>query len=154
MSIYQLLRYSVDFLIGGTCNVYTLITIQELKPLVFLAFKSALSWWLQGVCGWAERVHPVWSGGGRRHVWGGDPTPGHSDTRSVPKHFYILKCMNMVFHSGLPLVREKSGKFKVREKSGNFRICQGNLEFCWKSGKFKKSQGNLWKFIFHNRLIN
>ena len=32
--------------------------------------------------------------------------------------------------SGLPLVREKSGKFKVREKSGNFRICQGNLEFC------------------------
>ena len=30
----------------------------------------------------------------------------------------------------LPLVREKSGKFKVREKSGNFRICQGNLEFC------------------------
>ena len=24
--------------------------------------------------------------------------------------------------SGLPLVREKSGKFKVREKSGNFRI--------------------------------
>ena len=45
-----------------------------------------------------------------------------------------------------------SGKFKVREKSGNFRICQGNLEFCWKSGKFKKSQGNLWKFIFRNRL--
>ena len=24
--------------------------------------------------------------------------------------------------SGLPLVREKSGKFKVREKSGNFDI--------------------------------
>ena len=54
--------------------------------------------------------------------------------------------------SGLPLVREKSEKFKVREKSGNFRICQGNLEFCWKSGKFKKSQGNLRKFIFHKRL--
>ena len=32
--------------------------------------------------------------------------------------------------TGLPLVREKSGKFKVGEKSGNFRICQGNLEFC------------------------
>ena len=32
--------------------------------------------------------------------------------------------------TGLPLVREKSGKFKVREKSGNFTICQGNLEFC------------------------
>ena len=31
--------------------------------------------------------------------------------------------------SGLPLVREKSGKFKVREKSGNFVIGQGNLEF-------------------------
>ena len=30
----------------------------------------------------------------------------------------------------LPLVREKSGKFKVREKSGNFRICQGKLKFC------------------------
>ena len=34
-------------------------------------------------------------------------------------------------------------------RSGNFRICQGNLEFCWRSGKFKKSQGNLRKFIFH-----
>ena len=33
-----------------------------------------------------------------------------------------------------------------------FRICQGNLEFYWKSGKFKKSQGNLRKFIFHKRL--
>ena len=55
-------------------------------------------------------------------------------------------------NAGLPLVREKSGKFKVREKSGNFRICQGNLEFCWKSGKLKKSQGNLRKFIFHKRL--
>ena len=63
--------------------------------------------------------------------------------------------------SGLPLVREKSekfkvreksGKFKVREKSGNFRICQGNLEFSWKSGNFLKSQGNLRKFIFHKRL--
>ena len=54
--------------------------------------------------------------------------------------------------SGLPLVREKSGKFKVREKSGNLIICQGNLEFYGKSGKFKKSQGNLWKFIFHNML--
>ena len=32
--------------------------------------------------------------------------------------------------TGLPLVTEKSGKFKVREKSGNYRICQGNLEFC------------------------
>ena len=32
--------------------------------------------------------------------------------------------------TGLPLVREKSGKSKVREKSGNFQICQGNLEFC------------------------
>ena len=32
-------------------------------------------------------------------------------------------------HTGLPLVREKSGKFKVREKSGNFVIVQGNLEF-------------------------
>ena len=31
--------------------------------------------------------------------------------------------------SGLPLVREKSGKFKVREKSGNFVLGQGNLRF-------------------------
>ena len=29
----------------------------------------------------------------------------------------------------LPLVREKSGKFKVREKSGNFLLGQGNLGF-------------------------
>ena len=29
---------------------------------------------------------------------------------------------------GLPLVREKSGKFKVREKSGNFEKSQGILE--------------------------
>ena len=38
--------------------------------------------------------------------------------------------LNVGSLTGLPLVREKSGKFKVREKSGNFRICQGNLEFC------------------------
>ena len=50
------------------------------------------------------------------------------------------------------MVREKSGKCKVRKKWGNFRICQGKLEFCWKSGKFKKIQGNLWKFLFHKRL--
>ena len=31
--------------------------------------------------------------------------------------------------TGLPLVREKSGKFKVREKSGNFEKSQGNLRF-------------------------
>ena len=37
-------------------------------------------------------------------------------------------CQKVTF-SGLPLVREKSGKFKVREKSGNFVIGQGNLEF-------------------------
>ena len=61
-------------------------------------------------------------------------------------------CAKSIYdRAGLPLVREKSGKFKIREKSGNFRICQGNLEFCWKSGKFKKSQGNLRKFIFHKR---
>ena len=36
----------------------------------------------------------------------------------------------MYIYTGLPLVMEKSGKFKVRGKSGNFRICQGNLEFC------------------------
>ena len=35
----------------------------------------------------------------------------------------------MCIYTGLPLVREKSGKFKVREKSGNFVIGQGNLEF-------------------------
>ena len=37
--------------------------------------------------------------------------------------------------AGLPLVREKSGKFKVREKSGNFEISPGILEICEKSGK-------------------
>ena len=46
---------------------------------------------------------------------------------------------NILF-SGLPLVREKSGKFKVREKLGNFRISQGNLwkvrDIFEKSGKF------------------
>ena len=31
--------------------------------------------------------------------------------------------------TGLPLVREKSGKFKVREKSGNSVLGQGILEF-------------------------
>ena len=40
--------------------------------------------------------------------------------------------------TGLPLVREKSGKFKVREKAGNFEIGQGNLEICEESGKFRK----------------
>ena len=29
--------------------------------------------------------------------------------------------------TGLPVVREKSGKFKVREKSGNFVLGQGNV---------------------------
>ena len=47
--------------------------------------------------------------------------------------FYLvqhgLRCRKTTI-TGLPLVREKSGKFKVREKSGNFRISQGNLEFC------------------------
>ena len=50
--------------------------------------------------------------------------------------------------TGLPLVREKSGKFKVREKSGNFGIGQGNLTFCKKSGKIRKGQGNL-PYSFH-----
>ena len=31
--------------------------------------------------------------------------------------------------SGLPSVREMSGKFKVREKSGNLVLGQGILEF-------------------------
>ena len=41
MLIYQLLRYSVLFLIDGISNGYTLITIHELKPWVFFAFKPA-----------------------------------------------------------------------------------------------------------------
>ena len=44
-----------------------------------------------------------------------------------------------------------SRKFKVREKSGNFKICQGILEFCRKSGKSKRSQGNLRNFIIQRR---
>ena len=42
--------------------------------------------------------------------------------------------------SGLPLVREKSGKFKVREfliKSGKFRILKKVREICRWSGKFR-----------------
>ena len=31
--------------------------------------------------------------------------------------------------TGLPLVMERSWKFKVREKSGNFVLGQGNLRF-------------------------
>ena len=44
--------------------------------------------------------------------------------------------------TGLPLVREKSGKFKVREKSGNFEESQGNLKYPMKSGKFTIGQEN------------
>ena len=40
MPIYELLRYSVAFSIDGTTNGYTLITIHELKPWVFFAFKQ------------------------------------------------------------------------------------------------------------------
>ena len=40
MSIYQLLRHSVAFLIDSISNGYTLITIHELKPWVFFAFKD------------------------------------------------------------------------------------------------------------------
>ena len=55
--------------------------------------------------------------------------------------------------TGLPLVREKSGKFKVRERSGNFVLGQVNLRF-WKSqvntGKSLESHGNL-TFSCHTR---
>ena len=44
-----------------------------------------------------------------------------------PSH---LSCgVTRVNITGLPLVREKSGKFKVRKKSGNFVLGQGNLRF-------------------------
>ena len=36
MSIYQLLRYSVDFMFDGVSNGYTLTTIHKLKPCVSL----------------------------------------------------------------------------------------------------------------------
>ena len=39
-SIYQLLRYSVAFLINCISNGYTLITIRELKQWVFIALNS------------------------------------------------------------------------------------------------------------------
>ena len=42
MSIYQLLRYSVAFLIDSISNGYTLIIIHELKPWVFFALKVYL----------------------------------------------------------------------------------------------------------------
>ena len=50
--------------------------------------------------------------------------------------------MPVLFLTGLPLVREKSGKFKAREKSGNFGKSQGNLNFLGKSRKFMVGQGN------------
>ena len=52
-----------------------------------------------------------------------------------------ITVQNIIIITGLPLVREKSGKFKVREKSGNFEKSQGNLEFGKKSGKFMIGQG-------------
>ena len=61
--------------------------------------------------------------------------------RAAP--FWISRAWPSIFYSGLPLVREKSGKFKVREKSGNFVIGQGSLEFWEKSGNFGIGQGNL-----------
>ena len=50
-------------------------------------------------------------------------------------------CVGSLF-TGLPLVREKSGKFKVREKSDSLEKSQGNLKFSKKSGKFMVGQGN------------
>ena len=50
--------------------------------------------------------------------------------------------------SGLPLVREKSGKFQVREKSGNFIKSQWKFEIWKKSVKFDWSQGNLMLFVW------
>ena len=40
ISCGNLLRYSVAFLIDSISNGYTLITIHELKPWVFFAFKT------------------------------------------------------------------------------------------------------------------
>ena len=61
-------------------------------------------------------------------VWGYDKC---RDIDIVHNKFcrYVL-CVKKSTNAGLPLVREKSGKFKVREKSGNLRFCQGILEFC------------------------
>lgn len=56
---------------------------------------------------------------------------------------YYLKDISYAHYSGLPLVREKSGKFKVREKSGNFRIGQGNLEFCVEVREIHKKSGKI-----------
>ena len=50
---------------------------------------------------------------------------GNSDMSVLGVFSFVLKIQS----SGLPLVREKSGKFKVREKSGNFVLGQGNLRF-------------------------
>ena len=57
--------------------------------------------------------------------------PGMS---SSPREWYarfvtIILMQFVRYIAGLPLVREKSEKFKVREKSGNFGIGQGNLTF-------------------------
>ena len=60
-----------------------------------------------------------------------------------------MKQLLLIRLSGLPLVREKSGKFKVREKSGNFWIGQGNLKFCVKVRE--KSGKNL--YLCHHRDI-
>ena len=42
MSIYQSLRYSAAFSIDSISNIYTLITIHELKPWGFFAFKNRI----------------------------------------------------------------------------------------------------------------
>ena len=47
----------------------------------------------------------------------------------------------MIPQAGLPLVREKSRKFKVRGKSGNFQKSQGKVQFWKKSVKLGIGQG-------------
>ena len=54
-----------------------------------------------------------------------------SEVTSPQANYSCMMCSirDGTINPWLPLVREKSGKFKVREKSGNFVLGQGNLRF-------------------------
>ena len=68
----------------------------------------------------------------------------------VPRCF-PFECTIIIFSvqiTGLPLVREKSGKFKIMEKSGNFVLGQENLRFWENSGKYRKIPWKSGKFDF------
>ena len=61
---------------------------------------------------------------------------------------YVTTVVNYArLSSGLPLVREKSGKIKVREKSGNFLKSQANLGFK-KKLPLVREISRFWKIFY------